>query len=186
VRAGATLPLSSYRADNGAAYERFLRRWSRLLAGPFVDFAKPPEEGGVLDIGCGAGSVALVLAERGWRGRTTGIDAAHLYVAFARPRQGAAGIDFTVADACRLPYVECSFIAALAQLSLNFVGDAAKAGERNAAGRLSRRGCRHGGVGGARDRTVALLTGKLVSFPPHTEETSHELERQSRPRHRRR
>ena len=90
------LPLSSYRADDGAAYERFLGRWSRLLAGPFVDFAKPREEGGVLDIGCGTGSVALVLAERGWRGRTTGI-------------------------------VERSFTAALAQLSLNFVGDAAKA-----------------------------------------------------------
>ena len=78
----------------------------------------------MLDIGCGTGSLALVLAERRWRGRTTGIDAAHPYVAFARSRQGAAGIDFTVADACRLPYVERSFTAALAQLSLNFVGEA--------------------------------------------------------------
>lgn len=81
----------------------------------------------MLDIGCGTGSVALVLAERGWRGRTMGIDAAHPYVAFARSQQGAAGIDFVVGDACRLPYVERSFTAALAQLSLNFVGDAAKA-----------------------------------------------------------
>ena len=55
------------------------------------------------------------------------IDIAAPYIAFARSRPGAAGIGFAVGDACRLPYADGSFAAALAQLALNFVPDAAQA-----------------------------------------------------------
>jgi SAM-dependent methyltransferase len=119
--------LSTYLASDGPAYERFLGRWSRLLAGPFAGFARPPEDGHVLDIGCGTGSLALALAERGRRGRVAGIDIALPYLAFARRRPGGGGIDFAAGDACRLPYAGRGFAAALAQLSLNFVPDAALA-----------------------------------------------------------
>ena len=118
---------STYRASDGAAYERFLGRWSRLLASPFAEFARPAAHGGVLDVGCGTGSLALALAERGAADRIAGIDIAVPYIAFAQSRSGAAGIDFVVGDACRLPYADGSFPAALAQLSLNFVADAAQA-----------------------------------------------------------
>jgi SAM-dependent methyltransferase len=117
---------STYRASDGAAYERFLGRWSRLLAGPFAELALPPDHGRVLDVGCGTGSLALTLAERGARGQVAGIDIAAPYIAFARSRPGAAGIGFAVGDACRLPYGDRSFAAALAQLSLNFVPNAAQ------------------------------------------------------------
>jgi len=116
---------STYRASDGAAYERFLGRWSRLLAGPFADFARLPEDGRVLDVGCGTGSLAITLAERRQRGRVAGIDIAPPYIAFARSY--GATVEFAVGDACRLPYAEHSFVAALAQLSLNFVPDAAAA-----------------------------------------------------------
>jgi SAM-dependent methyltransferase len=114
---------SPYYASDGAAYERFLGRWSRLLAGPFADFARLPEDGRVLDVGCGTGSLAITLAERRQRGRVAGIDIAPPYIAFARSR--GVAVEFAVGDACRLPYAERSFVAALAQLSLNFVPDAA-------------------------------------------------------------
>ncbi len=116
---------STYRASDGAAYERFLGRWSRLLAGPFADFVRLPEEGSVLDVGCGTGSLADTLAERRQRGRVAGIDIALPYIAFARSRNAA--VAFAVGDACRLSYADGSFVAALAQLSLNFVPDAAAA-----------------------------------------------------------
>jgi SAM-dependent methyltransferase len=123
-----TLPApssSTYYASDGAAYERFLGRWSRVLAGPFADFARLPENGRVLDVGCGTGSLAITLAERRQRDRAAGIDIAPPYVAFARSRGMA--VEFAVGDACRLPYADSSFVAALAQLSLNFVPDAASA-----------------------------------------------------------
>jgi SAM-dependent methyltransferase len=120
-------PASTYRASDGAAYERFLGRWSRRLAGPFAEFARSPDHGRVLDVGCGTGSLALALAEPTAADRVAGIDIAASYVAFARSQPGAAGIGFAVGDACRLPYAGSSFAAALAQLSLNFVPDAAQA-----------------------------------------------------------
>jgi ubiquinone/menaquinone biosynthesis C-methylase UbiE len=88
---------------------------------------RPAAHGRVLDVGCGTGSLALALAERGSPDRIAGIDIAVPYIAFAQSRSDAAGIDFVVGDACRLPYADGSFAAALAQLSLNFVADAAQA-----------------------------------------------------------
>jgi SAM-dependent methyltransferase len=120
-------PSSTYHASDGAAYERFLGRWSRLLAGPFAEFARPADHGRVLDVGCGTGSLALALAERGAPDRVAALDIATPYIAFARSRSRAAGIGFAVGDACRLPYSDGRFAAALAQLALNFVPDAAQA-----------------------------------------------------------
>jgi SAM-dependent methyltransferase len=134
---------STYRASDGGAYERFLGRWSRLLAGPFAGFARPPDQGHVLDVGCGTGSLALAVAEHRPAVQVAGIDIAASYIAFARSRPDAAGIGFAVGDACRLPYADGSFATAMAQLSLNFVPDAAQAV------REMRRVVRPGGVAAA-------------------------------------
>jgi SAM-dependent methyltransferase len=120
-------PSSTYHASDGAAYERFLGRWSKRLARSFADFARLPEDGRALDVGCGTGSLALALAKRAGSGQVAGIDIAAPYIEFARSRPAAAAIDFAVADASGLPYADRSFTAALAQLSLNFVPDAARA-----------------------------------------------------------
>jgi hypothetical protein len=40
------------------AYERFMGRWSRLLAPLLVEFADPLDAGRVLDIGSGTGALA--------------------------------------------------------------------------------------------------------------------------------
>jgi len=124
VTTGPVPRSSTYRASDGAAYERFLGRWSRVLASSFAEFARLPEEGAIIDVGCGTGSLALSLAERR-RGRVGGIDIAAPYIAFARSRQGGESADFAVGDACHLPYADRYFAASLAQLALNFVPDPA-------------------------------------------------------------
>jgi 2-polyprenyl-3-methyl-5-hydroxy-6-metoxy-1,4-benzoquinol methylase len=101
---------TTYRASDGAAYERFLGRWSKVLAGSFAEFARLPEDGAILDVGCGTGSLALSLAERR-RGRVAGIDIAAPYVAFARSRPGGECADFAVGDACHLSYADRYFAA---------------------------------------------------------------------------
>jgi SAM-dependent methyltransferase len=67
------------------------------------------------------------LADHRAPNKIAGIDIAAPYIAFAQSRPGGSRIGFAVGDACRLPYADGSFTAALAQLSLNFVPDAAQA-----------------------------------------------------------
>ena len=120
---------SSYRADDGAAYERFLGRWTRRLAEPFLDFAGVPQEGDLLDVGCGTGSLSLAMATRWPSRRIVGVDLSEAYLAAARVRGQGSGdaVRFERADATRLPYASGAFVGSLAQLVLNFVADAGAA-----------------------------------------------------------
>ena len=117
---------SSYRASDGAAYERFLGRWTRLLAGPLTEFLAPTE-GALLDVGCGTGSLAFAMKERWPDRRVVGVDISEAYIEHARGRAGAEAPEFEVAEAGRLPYGDDSFGSAASQLVLNFVGDPGRA-----------------------------------------------------------
>lgn len=89
--------------DCEAPDARLLARVSQLPAGR------------ALDVGCGAGGLALALAERGWQ--TTGIDIANKAIHAARSAAEKRGLraDFSVADAAswqseqRFDLVTCSF-----------------------------------------------------------------------------
>src|SRR5271156_3858423 len=116
-------PTSTYQANDGAAYELFLGRWTQRLAVPFLAFAGFPEDGDLLEVGCGTGSLAFAMAGR-WRGRRiVGIDIAEPYVAFARAKAAGGTPVFERADACALPYGDGAFAGATAQLVLNFIPD---------------------------------------------------------------
>jgi len=129
---------SLYHASDGAAYQRFLGRWTAALSPIFADFAQLPAAGAVLDLGCGTGSLAMALAERGQQ--AVGCDIALPYLDFARRQPQARRIAFVAGDAGALPFAAGSFAAALAQLALNFTPDPA------AALREMRRVVRPGGV----------------------------------------
>ena len=127
-------PASAYSASDGAAYQVFLGRWTRALGERMVEFARFPE-GPLLDVGCGTGSLAMAMAERG---PAVGVDVAVPYVAYAG--EHAKGPCFVAGEASRLPFADGSFAGAAAQLVLNFVGDPV------AAVREMRRVTRKGGV----------------------------------------
>lgn len=125
VASGPETPVAGgYRASDGAAYDWFLGRWTRRLAGPFLDFAALPDEGAILDVGCGTGSLAGRLAVRSGRA-IVGADLSLPYLRQAR-RNAGSGV-YLACDARNLAFGAGAFAGTLAQLVLNFVPDAAAA-----------------------------------------------------------
>jgi len=113
--------------STGDAYERFMGRWSRRLALPFVQFADLRNGDSVLDVGSGTGAVAAAVAAVSPSSRIVGIDPAEGFVEFARARHGGDLIRFDVADAQQLPFADRSFTRTLSLLNLNFIPDPGRA-----------------------------------------------------------
>ena len=53
-------------------YERFMGRWSRLVAPRLVDFTDLPERGRMLDVGSGTGSLTFAIAKQMGQARIVG------------------------------------------------------------------------------------------------------------------
>jgi len=111
----------------GEAYERFMGRWSRKLALPFVQFAGVQSGDSVLDVGSGTGAVSAAVAAISPSSRIVGIDPAAGFVAFARARHAGDLIRFEVGDAQQLQFADRSFTRALSLLNLNFIPNPRKA-----------------------------------------------------------
>jgi SAM-dependent methyltransferase len=110
------------------AYERFMGRWSRLVAPPFVEFTGLPERGRLLDVGSGTGSLAFAIVERKGRVNVVGIDPSREYVAYAMSRNTFRNrASFEVGDAQQLQFPAASFDAVLSLLVFNFIPDPKKA-----------------------------------------------------------
>lgn len=110
------------------AYERFMGRWSRLVAPLLVDFVALPKTGHVLDVGSGTGSLSFAISERQTGLRVLGIDPSKEYIAYANHKNPFVGrATFQVGDAQNLQFSAHTFDAAVSLLVLNFIPDPAKA-----------------------------------------------------------
>jgi SAM-dependent methyltransferase len=112
---------------NALGYEDMMGRWSARLAPLFASFARIPESGRVLDVGCGTGSLVRTLADMGPRLQIVGVDPARPFVEYARTQFGDPRIAFECADALELPYPPGSFDHALSLLVLMFIPEPEKA-----------------------------------------------------------
>jgi SAM-dependent methyltransferase len=110
----------------GAGYERFMGRWSRLLATELVAFAGVKDGERVLDVGTGTGALATALLNSGRGLQVTGIDPSAGFIAYAQKDIGSRA-RLEVGDAQALKFTDASFDAAMALLVMNFVPDAGKA-----------------------------------------------------------
>jgi SAM-dependent methyltransferase len=108
-----------------AGYERFMGRWSRLLALPFIAFAGVKNGDRVLDVGTGTGSLAAALDMPA--SEIVGIDPSEEFIAYARKNAKSTRVHFEVGDAQALKFKDASFDNALALLVMNFIPDHNKA-----------------------------------------------------------
>jgi ubiquinone/menaquinone biosynthesis C-methylase UbiE len=113
---------------NAEAYERFMGRWSRLVAPAFAGFASPRGDGRVLDIGSGTGSLTFSILDRNPRSQVVGIDPSTEYVAYAKSRNSFGNrASFETGDAQAMRFRDREFDAALSLLVWNFIPDPKKA-----------------------------------------------------------
>ena len=118
---------STFAAADGDGYELLMGRWSRRLAGPFIDFVGTTDGEAVLDVGCGTGCLSFAIAQRHASARIHGIDFSPAYVDHARRQVTDRRVTFDVGDACALALPDRSFDRVLALLVLHFVPRAEQA-----------------------------------------------------------
>lgn len=107
----------------GDGYDRFIGRYSRLLAPRFLEFAGVTS-GPVIEVGCGPGALTELLAERFGASRVAAVDPSEPFVDSCRAR--VPGADIRLGSAEALPFPAGSFEGALSQLVLSFVADAGR------------------------------------------------------------
>ena len=108
-------------------YERFMGRWSRLLAPQYIVFAGIRNGERVLDVGTGTGSVATTLAAAMPSSEIVGIDPSEAFIAYAKSNARSDRVRFEVGDAQALRHKDGSFDQTMSLLVMNFVPDHEKA-----------------------------------------------------------
>ncbi|WP_151476946.1 class I SAM-dependent methyltransferase [Streptomyces albicerus] len=111
---------------SGAAYERYMGRWSRAVAEEFTVWLDRGGDLRWLDVGCGTGVLSAVVAARCRPRVVVGCDRSEGFVGAARAT-GSAPAHFVVADAMSLPVRGGSCDVAVSGLTLNFLPEPAAA-----------------------------------------------------------
>jgi SAM-dependent methyltransferase len=114
------------RFDDGAAYERYMGKWSQLAGNVFLDWLAPRSGLRWLDVGCGNGAFTEMLVERCAPASVQGIDPSEGQLAYARTRPGSRVAQFCQGDAMAQPFPDNTFDAAVMPLVIFFVPDPAK------------------------------------------------------------
>ena len=113
---------------NAESYERFMGRWSRRIAVRFLEFSAMPDEGLILDLGAGTGSLSFEIVQRKARAFVAGVDPSKEYIAYAkRMNRNLERAAFAIGDAQLLPFAGATFAATVSLLVFNFIPDPLKA-----------------------------------------------------------
>ncbi|MDN0077564.1 methyltransferase domain-containing protein [Crenobacter sp. SG2303] len=114
------------RFDDGAAYERYMGKWSQLAGEIFLDWLAPQSGLRWLDVGCGNGAFTEMIIERCAPVSVEGIDPSEGQLAYARTRPASRAAQFRLGDAMAQPFPDNTFDAAVMPLVIFFVPDPAK------------------------------------------------------------
>ena len=103
------------------SYDRYMGRYSRLLAPGMADLAGVRAGQRAIDVGCGPGALTAELVARLGADHVAAVDPSEPFVAAVRSRY--PGVDVRQAPAERIPFDDGEFDAALAQLVVHFMRD---------------------------------------------------------------
>jgi SAM-dependent methyltransferase len=106
---------------SGEAYDRFMGRYSLVLAPAFADHAGVVPGQSVLDVGCGPGALTGLLVERLGANAVAAFDPSPPFVAECAARH--PGVEVREGRAEAIPFADDRFDAALSQLVLHFVSE---------------------------------------------------------------
>jgi len=112
--------------DNGAAYERMMGIWSRIVGEVFLDWLALPQSLSWLDVGCGNGAFTELLAQRCAPIALHGLDNSPEQIAYAMERPSTKLARFQVGNALELPFEAHHFDAVTMALVIFFLPDPAK------------------------------------------------------------
>jgi ubiquinone/menaquinone biosynthesis C-methylase UbiE len=113
---------------NAEAYEQFMGRWSRVVATELVASCSVPDEGQLLDVGSGTGSLSFAIAKLKTRLRVVGVDPSNDYVGHANNRNPVPDrVSFEIGDAQHLRFADATFCGSVSLLVFNFIPDPLKA-----------------------------------------------------------
>jgi SAM-dependent methyltransferase len=108
---------------DGAAYESYVGRWSRLVAREFVTWLDIPPSASWLDVGCGTGALSETILAHSAPEAVRGVDPAEGNLAFAREHVRDPRAVFEMGDARQLPVAAASCDVVVSGLVLNFIAD---------------------------------------------------------------
>ncbi len=108
-------------AVGAEAYDRFMGRYSSVLAPTFATFAGVVAGQRVLDVGCGPGALTAELIGRVGAQELYAVDPEQRFVEAVGSRHPGVSVRRAAAEA--LPFEERRFDAALAQLVVHFMAD---------------------------------------------------------------
>jgi SAM-dependent methyltransferase len=103
------------------SYDRFMGRFSKPLAVPFLEVAGLRPGQRVVDVGCGPGALTTQLVSLLGEDAVSAVDPSKPFVEAAKER--FPGVDVQLGTAEQLPFDDDSFDAALAQLVVHFMKD---------------------------------------------------------------
>jgi SAM-dependent methyltransferase len=111
---------------DGAAYERYMGKWSQLVGESFLDWLAAGPRLRWLDVGCGNGAFTEMIVERSAPVSVDGIDPSEKQLAFARRRPLTLLAQFRQGDAMALPFPDDVFDVAVMPLVIFFVPEPAR------------------------------------------------------------
>lgn len=106
--------------ERGNPYERYVGRWSRQVAPPFLSWLSISAGRRWLDVGCGTGALSAAIADRCLPASVTGVEPSEGFLKTARENL-AGRVALHQGSATAIPLGDASVDVVVSGLVLNFV-----------------------------------------------------------------